>query len=72
MKDYLQDKQLENKLLKTKPRYLHKKKLQMVFEELQKIRRVNYEKANAFENESLKINFQHKSTISSSFWSYFY
>lgn len=69
---FIQDKAFENKLLKTKPKSLHEKKLKMVFAELERVRKENYEQANAFENESLKINFkpprEQSKTTTNLFW----
>lgn len=71
---YLENQELEAKLLKTKPKFLHHKKLEMVFEELQRNRKFNIENSQSFENESLKINFKAKKTksIINSILSYFY
>jgi hypothetical protein len=66
--------ELESQLLKRKPRYLHKMKMQVVFDELFGKREHNLAASKAYENESLKINFAAKKP--SSYWSgivsYFY
>ncbi len=68
--------EIENQLLRRKPRYLHSMKLKEVFKELNQKRIQNLTSLKAYENESLKINFPNKEMINnyysfSNIFSYF-